>query len=253
MPIDSPLAASSRARSAMPAGSASRAARASAGSAGMAARTSSTTAGVVRRPVTEPGGELPLGDRVGNRRKVAHPSEVQLPRRRGEDVGVGDEDVGPSRLDGAFRARDDEDAAVGDETVDAAGGLDRDVMAAGALRGDLRDVGERSGSHGDQQPVGPTSATARSTVSSSARTVPVPSWTTGQPSCSASRSTTGPARRAVRPAVAEDHRPRSTNRADAVGDALVQHRRADADVDVGQVGVPVVRAGSREGPRGRER
>ena len=40
----------------------------------------------------------------------------------------------------------------------------------------------------------PTSATARSTVSSSARTVPVPSWMTGQsPSCAASRSTTGPA------------------------------------------------------------
>ena len=153
IPIDSPLAASSRARSAMPAGSASRAARARRGSAGLAARTSSTTAGVVRRSVTEPGGELPLGDRVGDRRQVPHPREVQLPRRRGEDVGVGDEDVGPSRLDGAFRAGDDKDAAVGDETVDAAGGLDRDVTATGALRGHLRDVRERPGPDGDEQPV----------------------------------------------------------------------------------------------------
>ena len=111
--------------------------------------------GVVRRSMTEPGGELPLGHRVGDRRKVAHPSEVQLPRCRGEDVGVGDEDIRPSRLDGAFRAGDDEHTAVGDETVDAAGGLDRHVTATGALRGDLRDVRERSGPDGDQQPMLP--------------------------------------------------------------------------------------------------
>ncbi len=173
--------------------------------------------GVVRRSMPEPGGELPLGDRVGDRRKVAHPSEVQLPRRRGEDVGVGDEDVGPPRLDGAFRARDDEHAAVGDETVDAAGGLDRDVTAAGALRGDLRDVGEGSGPDGDQQPVLPDlghraldgflvgANRPRSELDDRAAELP------GEPIHHRAR------RRAVRPAVAEDHRLLRDESFDAVG------------------------------------
>ena len=156
--------------------------------------------------MTEPGGELPLGDRVRDRRKVAHPSEVQLPRRRGEDVGVGDEDVGPPRPDGAFRACDDEHAAVGDETVDAAGGLDRDVTAAGALRGDLRDVREGSGPDGDQQPMLPDfghraldgflvgANRPRSELDDPAAELP------GEPIHHGAR------RCAVRPAVAEDHR-----------------------------------------------
>ena len=48
------------------------------GSAGIAARTVLDDGGVVRGSVTEPGGELPLGDRVGDRGQVAHPGEVQL-------------------------------------------------------------------------------------------------------------------------------------------------------------------------------
>ena len=48
-----------------------------------------------------------------------------------------------------------------------------------------------------------------------------------------------PGRRAVRPAVAEDHRRARHEPFGAVGDRAVQHRRADADVDVGQSGMAV--------------
>ena len=177
------------------------------GSAGIAARTCSTTAGSYGGSVAEPGRELPLRDRVGDRRQVTHPGEVQLRGCRGQDVGVGDENVGPSRHDGAFRAGDDQDAAVCDESVDTAGGLDRDVTAAGALRGDLRDVGERAGADRDQQPVrtdlgdraldGLLVGANRPRPELDDRAVPE---LFGEPIHD------GTVRRAVRPAVAEDHR-----------------------------------------------
>ena len=160
----------------------------------------------VRRSVTEPGGELPLGDRVGDRRKVPHPSEVQLPRCRGEDVGVGDEDVGPSRLDGAFRACDDKDASVGNETVDAAGGLDRDVTAAGALSGHLRDVRERPGADGDQQPVRTDLADRTLDRLFVGANSPGAELDHGAAEVAGQSIHDRPGRRAVRPAVAEDHR-----------------------------------------------
>ena len=113
---------------------------------------------------------------------------------------------GHLRLDGAFRACDDKDAAVGDETVDTAGGLDGDVTAAGALRGDLRDVREGPGSDGDQQPALPDlghraldgflvgANRPRSELDDRAAEPP------GEPIHHR------PRRCAVRPAVAEDHR-----------------------------------------------
>ena len=153
IPIDRPLAASSRARSASPARLGVTCGASQIRKRGHGGEDLLDDRGVVGGSVAEPGRELPLGDRVGDRGQVAHPGEVQLRGCRGQDVGVGDEHVRPSRHDGAFRAGDDEDAAVRDETVDAAGGLDRDVAAAGALRGDLRDVGERARAHRDQQPV----------------------------------------------------------------------------------------------------
>ena len=62
-----------------------------------------------------------------------------------------------------------------------------------------------------------------------------------------------PGRRAVRPAVAEDHRLFRDESCEAGADRTVQHRRADADVDVGQSGVTVGAQGRRGAPRGRER
>ena len=192
--------------------------------------------GIVGGSMAETRRELPLGDRVGDRGEVAHPGEVQAGGCRGQDVGVGDELVRPSRHDGAFRAGDDEDAAVGDEAVDAAGGLDRDVAASGALRGDLRDVGERARAHRDHQPVvadlghgaldGLLVGANRARAELDDRAVAEPF---GEPIDDRTR------RRAVRPAVAEDHR-----RAEATGavvDRVVQHRGTDADVHAGQVGV----------------
>ncbi len=58
-----------------------------------------------------------------------------------------------------------------------------------------------------------------------------------------------PCRRAVWAAVAEDHRSNGHESFGAVGDRAVQHRLADADVDVGQSGV-AVRAQGRQKGRG---
>ena len=55
------------------------------------------------------------------------------------------------------------------------------MTAAGTLRGDLRDACEGAGPDRDEQPPTPTLVTVRPTVSSPARTVPAPSWTTGEP------------------------------------------------------------------------
>ena len=149
--------------------------------------------------------------------------------------------------DGAFRAGDDEHAAVGDETVDAAGGLDRDVTATGALRGDLRDVREGSGPDGDQQPVLPDLGHgALDGFLVGANRPGAELDDRAAPSCPASRSTTGPAVCAVRPAVAEDHRLFPDESFDAGVDRTVQHRRSDADVDVGQSGVTVGAQGRQE-------
>ena len=126
-------------------------------------------------------------------------------------------------------------------------------MAAGAQRGDLRDVGKGSGSDGDQQPVLPDfghrsldgflvgTDRPRSELDHPAAEMP------GEPIHDRAR------RCAVRPAVAEDHRLFRDESFDAGGYRTVQHRRSDADVDVGQPGVTVGAQTSRGALRGRER
>jgi len=56
-----------------------------------------------------------------------------------------------------------------------------------------------------------------------------------------------PGRRAVRPTVAEDHRRDGRESFGAVVDRAVQHRLADADVDVGKSGVTVGAQGRQKG------
>ena len=199
--------------------------------------------GVIRRAVAEARRELPFGDRVGDRGQVPHPGEVQPDGCRCEDVGVGDQHVGPSRHHRAFRPRDDQHAAVGDETVDAAGGLDRDMAAAGALRGDLRDVGQRPCAHGDQQPPGAARpATLRFDLGHRALDgVLVGAHSPGaeldhravEPFGQPVDDRSGG--RGIRPAVADEQRRRHTGRRAGIRYRAVQHRGAHADVHVGQV------------------
>ena len=126
-------------------------------------------------------------------------------------------------------------------------------MAAGAQRGDLRDVRKGSGPDGDQQPVLPDlghrmldgflvgTHRPRAELDHAAAEMP------GEPIYDRAR------RRAVRSAVAEDHRLLPDESFDAVGNRTVQYRRADADVDVGQPGLTVGAQTSRGALRGRER
>ena len=205
--------------------------------------------GVIGRPVSEPGSQLPLRHGVGNRGQVADTCEVQPRRRRAEQVGVGDEHVGPSRDDRALGACDDEHAAVGDESVDTAGGLDRDVAATGALRGDLRDIGERARAHRDQQPRRgdfgncPLDGLLVGTHGAGTELDHRAAEFLGEP------VNHGSVGRAVGTAVADDHRSGHPRPRARVGDRAVQDRCADADVDVGQVVVARVAEAREDGVR----
>ena len=126
-----------------------------------------------------------------------------------------------------------EDAAVGDETVDTAGGLYRHVTTTSALRGDLRDVRERPGSDGYEQPVGAdVGDRALDGLLVGANRPRAELDDRAVPELRGDPIHDRPGRRAIRAAVAEYHRsPRQSD--GTVGERVVKDRGTDADVHVG--------------------
>jgi hypothetical protein len=142
-------------------------------------------------------------------------------------------------LDGAFRARDHQHAAVGDEPVDAACGLDRHVAAARPLRRHLGDVSERAGSDGDEKPVLPDFGHRAFDGFLIGSDRPGSELDHRAPEPPSEPIDDRPRGRSVRPAVAEDDRLGPFEPPDTGVDRTVQDRCSDADVDVGQTGTTV--------------